>query len=195
MVDIPLGQNAFSYQGPPELPGSTMAAPYQYTPAGAGQHGLTLATGTVTMTTATVDLTWTSHLLKVGQSISFTNSGGLLPTNIVAGQDYYVTAIASNTFEIAATPGGTAIIPATTSTGTTTAAALKLSPPVSACYANVIVSTAVARFTTDGVTTPTTSLGQPVAIGGTFKLDGPAMIASFKGIGAATATFDVEYYK
>lgn len=65
------------------------------------------ATITVTIATPGV-VTWTSHVLENGDPVVFTTTGAL-PTGITAGTTYYVINKAANTFQIAATVGGTAI--------------------------------------------------------------------------------------
>jgi hypothetical protein len=76
---------------------------------------------TVTMTIAAPGvITWTGHTLTAGAPVVFTTTGSL-PTGITSGQTYYVVSPATNTFQIAATPGGTAITTTGTQTGTHTA--------------------------------------------------------------------------
>ena len=76
---------------------------------------------TVTMTIATPGvITWTGHTLTAGSPVYFTTTGSL-PTGISSGQTYYVVSPATNTFQIAATPGGTAINTTGTQYGTHTA--------------------------------------------------------------------------
>ncbi|MDE1943469.1 MAG: hypothetical protein KGI47_10070 [Betaproteobacteria bacterium] len=76
----------------------------------------------VTITIASPGVvTWTGHKLANGQAVIFEPaSGAILPTGITAGVAYYVVAAATNTFEIAATPGGTAINTTGSSSGTIT---------------------------------------------------------------------------
>ena len=76
---------------------------------------------TVTFVANSANITWTGHTLKVGQVVTFTNSGGVLPTGLATGVSYYVTTVATNTFQLSATSGGTVITPTTAGTGTTTA--------------------------------------------------------------------------
>jgi hypothetical protein len=57
---------------------------------------------TVTMTIATpCVVTWTAHGLATGNSITFTNSGGALPTGVTANTQYFVNVINANTFNLA----------------------------------------------------------------------------------------------
>ena len=76
---------------------------------------------TVTFVANSANITWTGHTLKVGQVVTFTNSGGVLPTGLATGVSYYVTTVATNTFQLSASSGGTVITPTTAGTGTTTA--------------------------------------------------------------------------
>ena len=48
---------------------------------------------------------WTAHGLVTGSPVSFTNSGGALPTGVVSGTTYYVIYIDANTFYLATTAG------------------------------------------------------------------------------------------
>lgn len=76
---------------------------------------------TVTFVANSANITWIGHTLKVGQVVTFTNSGGVLPTGFSSGVSYYVTTVATNTLQLSATSGGTVITPTTAGTGTTTA--------------------------------------------------------------------------
>lgn len=70
---------------------------------------LTGSTSTVTVTIAVPGVfTWNAHGLIVDTPIVFSTTGAL-PTGIVAGTVYYVSAPGTNTFSVAAAPGGTAI--------------------------------------------------------------------------------------
>ena len=67
-----------------------------------------MKTSTVTMTIANpCVVTWVSHPLAVNDPIKFTTTGAL-PSGIVSGTTYYVLNTGPNTFNISATPGGTA---------------------------------------------------------------------------------------
>ncbi len=66
--------------------------------------------------------------------------------------------------------------------------------PNGARYATVCASTAGVKYTTDGATTPTPSLGMPLAAGACVTLSGAAALANFKAI-SATGTLDVEYFQ
>ncbi len=52
---------------------------------------------------------WVYHGLAEATPITFTNSGGALPTGLVAGTTYYVKTPLADSFNLAATPGGAAI--------------------------------------------------------------------------------------
>lgn len=78
-------------------------------------------TATVTMTIASpAVVTWTGHTLQAGDRVILTTSGAL-PTGLTAGTTYYVVNPATNTFQLAATPGGSAITTTGTQSGTHTA--------------------------------------------------------------------------
>lgn len=84
-------------------------------------------TATVTITIASPGvISWAAHGLVAGAPVSFTTTGAL-PTGITAGTIYYVLAsgLAAGTFQIGATPGGTAIVTTGTQSGVHTGAALK----------------------------------------------------------------------
>lgn len=70
-------------------------------------------------------ITWNNHGLSAGQPIVFSTTGSL-PTGLTAGTVYYVAASPvpdANTFSVAATVGGTAIITSSTQSGVHTATA------------------------------------------------------------------------
>jgi hypothetical protein len=83
------------------------------TPPGTGS-----ATATFTATSASISAT---NSFVAGQPVTFNSLGtGLLPTNIANGVMYYVisTGLSGSAFQVAATVGGTAIVAASSSTGT-----------------------------------------------------------------------------
>jgi hypothetical protein len=69
---------------------------------------------------ASAAITWTAHGLTANSPVWFSTSSSM-PTGITQYQVYYVVAasITTNTFEIAATPGGTAITTSSTGSGVT----------------------------------------------------------------------------
>lgn len=73
---------------------------------------------------------WANHGLVANQAVTFSVSGGVLPTGLTAGTTYYVLAagLAANVFEVATTIGGAAINFTVSSTGTQTAVALQTGP-------------------------------------------------------------------
>lgn len=78
-------------------------------------------TSTVTITIASPGVvTWTGHTLQNGNQVILTTSGAL-PTGLTAGTPYYVVNQATNTFQLSATPGGSAIVTTGTQSGTHTA--------------------------------------------------------------------------
>jgi hypothetical protein len=66
-----------------------------------------------------------------------------------------------------------------------------LTVPIFAAAAEICVETAAARYTTTG-TTPSATVGVPVAAGTCFQFAGP--FSAFQIIGSG-ATLDVEYFK
>lgn len=79
-------------------------------------------TSVVTVTIAAPGVfTWTGHTLQNGDAIKFSTTGAL-PTGITAGTTYYVVAVATNTFSVAATAGGSAITTTGSQSGVHTAA-------------------------------------------------------------------------
>ncbi|MEO9230371.1 MAG: hypothetical protein ABI216_15705 [Devosia sp.] len=82
--------------------------------------------------------TWTGHGLSVGDGISFATTGAL-PTGIVAATTYYVkTTPDANTFTIAATSGGTAIVTTGTQSGVHTASTVPF--PAERLMAGLVMS-------------------------------------------------------
>lgn len=79
------------------------------------------ATATVTFSNGSADITWTAHGLVVGNLVSFATTGGL-PTNFAINTNYYIIAtnLQTNSFEVSATPGGSAITAGSAGTGTQT---------------------------------------------------------------------------
>lgn len=82
------------------------------------------STATVTISNASPGVvTWTAHGLVVNRSVVFTTTGGL-PTGLTAGTVYYVKTVpTADTFTVAATPGGTAIVTSSAGSGVHTATA------------------------------------------------------------------------
>lgn len=71
--------------------------------------GKLMKEATVTMTIASpCVLTWTSNVLRNNHPIKFSTTGAL-PTGLVAGTTYYLKSKSGDTFQLAATPGGTSI--------------------------------------------------------------------------------------
>lgn len=74
---------------------------------------------TVTFTNATEVVNLTAHALSVNDAVTFTNSGGALPTGLSANTIYYVRAVlTSGTFTLTTTPGGALKTISTDGTGT-----------------------------------------------------------------------------
>lgn len=83
------------------------------------------ATSSVTITIASPGVvTWNAHGLADGDPVRLTTTGAL-PTGLTAGTTYYVLNSATNTFQVAATAGGSAINTSGSQSGTHTATAPK----------------------------------------------------------------------
>lgn len=88
----------------------------------------------------------------------------------------------------------TPLSPMQAGVGVATSTALTI--PATATYAVVCVSGAAVNYTTDGTTTPTNSVGMPLAATQCVSLVGPAVLAAFRAIQQApTATLNVSYFK
>ena len=72
--------------------------------------------------------------------------------------------------------------------------ATALTVPSGARYAAVCASGATVRYTTDGTTTPTSSIGMPLASGACVALSGPQTLANFRTF-SSSGTLDVEYFQ
>jgi hypothetical protein len=80
-------------------------------------------TSTVTITIASpAVVSWTANGLQNGDPVVFTTTGAL-PTGLVASTTYYVVSVATNSFSVAATVGGTAINTSGSQSGVHTALA------------------------------------------------------------------------
>jgi hypothetical protein len=106
----------------------------QLTVSGAGNANYN--TGTATATVSAVDstvkstvtisnaspgvVTWTGHTLVDDDPVILTTTGSL-PTGLTAGRVYFVTNAATDTFEVALTPGGASINTSSAGSGTHTA--------------------------------------------------------------------------
>lgn len=67
--------------------------------------------------------------------------------------------------------------------------------PARTTYAVVQAAVAAIRYTMDGVTTPTSSVGFTLAAGASLPISGAAAIANFRAIAAtAGALMDIGYY-
>jgi hypothetical protein len=83
--------------------------------------GPSTSSSTVTITIASPGVvSWTAHGLAADTPVKITTTGAL-PTGLVAGTIYYVKSPATNTFQLAATPGGSAINTSGSQSGTHTA--------------------------------------------------------------------------
>jgi succinate dehydrogenase/fumarate reductase flavoprotein subunit len=69
-----------------------------------------------------------------------------------------------------------------------------LTAPTGATYAIVQAAGATVKYTTDGATTPTATVGMTLGVGSSIALSGAQVIANFRAI-SATGTLDVEFFK
>ncbi len=69
-----------------------------------------------------------------------------------------------------------------------------LTIPTGATYATLCASVATIKYTTDGTTTPTSSVGMPLANGSCVGFSGATVLSNLRLI-SATGTADVEYFK
>lgn len=78
----------------------------------------------VSVVTATIAapgvISWTAHGLAAGTPVKFSTTGAL-PTGLTAGTTYYVVAPSTDSFSVAATPGGSAITTTGSQSGVHTA--------------------------------------------------------------------------
>lgn len=72
-------------------------------------------------------VTWNSHGKANGTAVVFTTTGAL-PAGLTVGTTYYVSGAATNTFNVAATPGGAAITTTGTQSGTHTCKTTSTAP-------------------------------------------------------------------
>ena len=72
--------------------------------------------------------------------------------------------------------------------------ATALTAPTGARYATVCASGAAVKYTTDGTTTPTATVGMPLAPGACVALSGPQTLANFSAF-SSSGTLDVEYFQ
>jgi hypothetical protein len=124
----------------------------------------------------------------------------VLATSPALAQDYYDYAGKPTPGEVAIpypnvpAPPGQHNVGLTSPTGLTVPLLPQVGPTkITARYANICVSSAT-RYTTDGVTTPTASVGQPLAAGACITLAGPQVLKNFLAISPG-GTLDVEYFQ
>ena len=72
--------------------------------------------------------------------------------------------------------------------------ATALTVPAGSRYATLCASGAPIKYTTDGATTPTSSIGQPLLAGACVSLSGYQTLANFRAI-SPTGVLDVEYFQ
>lgn len=116
---------------------------------------------------------WIASLLLLPSAAFAQNIG---PPSLVTGAPYFYTPLS---------PGQHGLAP-TSATG--------LTIPSGSTYATVCASTATVRYTTDGTTVPTSSVGQPLASGSCVALSGKTVLTNFSAF-SSSGTLDVEYFK
>lgn len=100
-------------------------------------HYDNIALGKMKSSTVTISngspatITWTSHGLTAGTELAFSTTGSL-PTGLTAGTRYYVIAagLATNSFRVSATFGGSAVNTSSAGSGTHTAKAIAQMPGI-----------------------------------------------------------------
>jgi len=123
------------------------------------------ATATITVTIASPGVvTWNAHGFSNGDTVAFTTTGAL-PTGLAANTAYYVINATTNTFQLSATAGGTAINTSGSQSGTHTGyksyaagSAVSYSGTIYVCIATSVANLPTnttywyAQTTTGGVT-------------------------------------------
>lgn len=113
-----------------------------------GQRSSVLArSGTITVTIATpAVVTWTGSTLAVDDQVSFTTSGAL-PTGITSGTIYWVISagLATNSFEISTSKGGSAVNTSGSQSGTHTGTAWRVLYAVPGSTSTVVSTIVVAN--------------------------------------------------
>jgi hypothetical protein len=84
--------------------------------AASGTKTMPLGTCTITDASPAV-VTYAAHGLSAGDAVVFASTGAL-PTGLTAGTTYYVISPTTNTFEVSATSGGSAINTSSAGSGT-----------------------------------------------------------------------------
>lgn len=80
----------------------------------------TVSAASISFTNSSANITWTANGLSLGTIVFFANSGGGLPTNFSTATLYYVVTTGTNTIQVSATPGGSAITAGSAGSGTQT---------------------------------------------------------------------------
>lgn len=113
-----------------------------------------------------------------GTIVETQDQGGAVERQVVAPGPYAYTPLSGSQY------------------GLTIDTAKTLTVPSGATYAALDLEGAAARFTMDGLTTPTTSSGRNLASGSAVGLIGPTALANFKIIGVVSGgKINVEYFK
>lgn len=125
-ISFPIMTNGFA-----PLPGDAGQAAFAAAQRACQPHAFRIVWGadcevisTVTISNAEPGVvSWTAHGLPNGTSVVFSTTGAL-PTGLTAGTTYYVVDASTDSFSLAATPGGTAIDTSSAGSGIHTATAV-----------------------------------------------------------------------
>jgi hypothetical protein len=154
------------------------------------------STQTATFTASSASIAASNNFVA-GLRVTFSNSGGALPTGISAGTQYYVlsTGLTGSTFEISLTNGGSAVVPSSAGTGTQTVTYSVDGIKFGGNFSNVTGLTQYGYYyivqisTTGGTTTiqvSSTAGGTPITLGGTGTAS--ASIVPIVGAGFSVQT-------
>lgn len=174
----------------------------------AGLYAATNKTATATMTIASPGvITWAGHGLSESWPVKFTTTGAL-PTGLTAGTTYYLKSVTTDTFRLAATPGGSDINTTGSQSGVHTAIFSPHGNGNGSTTFNVIdmrgrsafglddmFTTAASRVTSagssiNGKTIGATGGAESVAVG-VGNLPAGNYVTSVGGLGAGVALSDV----
>ena len=128
----------------------------------------------------------TSQNLLLAGAVLLLCVGGLEAQTYVDRQGGSVQTVASIPYDYAPLGPGQHNLTVTSSTA--------LTLPPGARFARLCASTATVRYTTDGLTTPTASLGQPLFAGACQELSGAKVLNALRAISSG-GVLDVEYFQ
>jgi hypothetical protein len=169
----------------------------------------TLPTGAATSANQTTEITALQAIVNQTAAVkitdNFLNSGTGLGVNIngqalvAVGTSALPTGAATsanqtNGSQLVQPWSYTPLTPGQHNLGVTTSTSLTI--PTGALFAMMTVSGNSIRYTTDGTTTPTSTIGMPMQVNQSIMFSGATVLSNLRIIQqAATATIDVEYFK